>query len=57
MTGEVILVILSLAGVIIAQTNCPTRGMNGSCTHFHATCRFVKPLQILLQRHIHHAWL
>ena len=57
MTGEVILVILSLAGVIIAQTDCPPRGMNGSCTHLHGTCRFVKLLQILLQRHIDHAWL
>ena len=32
MTREVILVILSLAGVIIAQNDCPPRGMNGSCT-------------------------
>ena len=52
MTGEIILVILSLAGMISAQTDCPPRGMNDSCIHLHVT-RFV---QLLLQRYIHHAW-
>ena len=40
MTGEVILVILSLAGMIFAQTDCPPRGMNDSAhtdVHLHTT--------------------
>ena len=53
MTGEIILVILSLAGMISAQIDCPPRGMNDSCIHLHIVTRFV---QLLLQRYIHHAW-